>query len=169
MFEPVSNLERSIRAFRAMSFGVVLLGALIGGCSEGDRERSMTGVSSDMVTAINRLLEAEASDAFLVVSIRSTGDFIQFTAIPGTVQMDFPLITRRQQELRSKFEEACSALGLVQSVNSGSDGADFLDYDISGSPESIASAVREVLRGVFGVESDSELAFEASGFSFNGA
>ena len=115
--------------------------------------------------AVAGLLEAEVTDAFLVVTVRATGDFVQFTAVPGKVQVDFPQVTQRQRQLRPKVEETCRELGLALST----DGSEFLDYEISGSAESIATIVRELFRGVFGVASDRELLFDAQGFDVNDA
>jgi hypothetical protein len=123
----------------------------------------------DLVSAFRGLAESRASDAFLVVTVRATGDFIQFTAAAGAVQLDFPLITPRQRQLQRKLEEACAELGLTRTVNSGTDGSRFLDYDIDGAPEEIAETVRALLRRVFAVNSELELSLTANGFSLNGA
>jgi hypothetical protein len=74
-----------------------------------------------------------------------------------------------QRELQPRLEKVCARLGLTKSVNSGTDGSEFLDYDISGSAEEISDTVRSVLREVFGVEDDASLSFESNGFSLNGA
>jgi hypothetical protein len=114
-------------------------------------------------------MQSSAPDAFLVVTVRPTGDFVQFAAVAETVQLDFPLITARQREIQPSLEEVCAELGLIRTVNSGTDGSQFLDYDIAGSPEEIADTVRAILRRVFAVESDADLSFAANGFSLNGA
>jgi len=122
-------------------------------------------VSGQLQTAISQLLSTDASDAFLIVWIGDTEDFVQFAAVPGTVQLDFPLVTARQKQLRTAVVEACRAVGLTETINQGTDGSEFLDYDISGSSQSIAETIREVLNRVFGVSADEDLLFEANGFA----
>jgi hypothetical protein len=158
--------------FDMVGFVSVVPAALLGGYFAASKKAEMfpeSGVPGDLESAIEGLLGADASDAFLIVTVKSTEDFVQFTAVPGTVRLDYPQVTPRQRELRSRFEEACRALGLEKTVNSGSDGSEFIDYDIPGSAASIAAVVRQVLSGVFGVSSDAELLFVANGFEIGGA
>ena len=135
----------------------------------GSTSSVKNGVRGSLSAAISGLLHSARPDAFLVVQIRGTDDFLQFTAVPGSVQMDFPLVTERQRKLRTTVEEVCATLGLSRIVNKGTDGSEFLDYDLSGSPESITGIIRQVLDGVFDASADEHLVFHIERYSLDDA
>lgn len=113
--------------------------------------------------AIAGLLTSEQSDAFLIVDIRGSEDFLQFTAVPGSVQMDFPLITDRQKQVRARLEQAAESAGL-KPANRDTGGEESLNYVIDGNTASITATVRRVLDGTFDKSADEELSFVANGF-----
>jgi hypothetical protein len=116
---------------------LLLAYASLHGCTQYETEQStVSGDSTHLVAAFEGLLATSAADAFLVVGVSGAEDFLQFTAVPGSVQLDYPLITGRQREVRASLERVCADLGLVQVVSSGSDGSEFLDYDINGRGDS---------------------------------
>jgi len=125
------------------------------------------GVRGDMVLAIAGLMDSTDKRSFLIVEIANTKDFIQFSGSTDVVQMDFPLVTQRQKDLRSDIEKACSELGLDLELTPGSTGEEFLDYNLKGSSESISNTIRQVLERVHGVTGNEQLLFSASGFALN--
>lgn len=119
---------------------------------------------ADLPAAIDGLLKSPAEDAYLVVSISGTDDFVQLGGYLGTAFLDFPVITERQQELRDKVEAVCSDLGLVLETNVASNGAEFLDFELPGSANDMAAIVEQVLIRVYGVGPATRLDFETNGF-----
>ena len=119
---------------------------------------------SDIAPAVDGLLGSPAEDAFLVIGISGTADFVQLGGHLGSAFLDFPQITARQQQLRGKIETVCSELGLTLEINVASSGAEFLDYPLSGSAKDMAAIVEQVLIRVYGVDQDTALEFETNGF-----
>ena len=113
--------------------------------------------------SIRWLLTSQDSDAFLVISISGTDDFLQMKPAGSGVELDYPQITERQKELRAEFERVCQNLRLPVRISHGSDGSQFLDVDIKGSEEEITSAVRTMMVELFGFTDTQELEFEFSG------
>src|ERR1044072_2401128 len=75
---------------------------------------------------IGRLLLAPEGEAFLVVTVAGSEDFLQMTAGEESVQIDFPLVTERQCGFESKIRATAEGEGLTIEENLGSDGAGFL-------------------------------------------
>ena len=141
--------------------GVVLVAVLIG-LIPGP---AAAGKSlADIPAAIDGLLKSPAEDAFLVIDIVGTADFVQLGGYLGTAFLDFPQITERQQALRHRIETVCRELGLTLETNVAPNGAEFLDYELSGSAAEMAAVVEQVLVRVYGVDTDTELEFETNGF-----
>ncbi len=113
---------------------------------------------------IQQLMNANASEAFAIVNIHGTDHFVQFSGDSQVVQMDFPMATDQQQQLRSRIEDVCHALGLSLVVNTGTDGTEFLDYDIMGEPELVTEIIQRTVIQVFQLEESSRLTFEREGF-----
>lgn len=109
---------------------------------------------------INKLMVSDNDNAFLIIRIAGTEDFIQFSGDDKGVQLDFPLITDRQKELESHFRQSAIKEGLKIIENKGSDGYLFLDIDIKGSPSEITKATGALLKRVFGVAESSMLEFQ---------
>jgi len=49
-------------------------------------------------------------------------------------------------------------------VNIGTDGSEFLDYDLSGTPNEITSTIAQIISKVFNVSPTTELSFQTNGF-----
>lgn len=148
---------------KLLLFSVMLL---LQGCTNSESEQMQ--VRDDffqLVRAFEGLTGSSAPDAFLVVTITATQDFLQFTAGPESVQLDFPLITDRQREARPRLERVCAELGLIPTIQPGSDGSEFLTYDIEGTPVEIATIVRILFERVYDVVSGDELTYETNGFT----
>lgn len=118
----------------------------------------------DIPAAIDGLLKSPAEDAFLVINIAGTEDFVQLGGYRGTAFLDFPQITERQQALRDEIETVCADLGLVLEINVASNGAEFLDYELSGSAGEMTAVVQQVLIRVYGVDPGTALEFDTNGF-----
>ena len=119
---------------------------------------------ADIPEAVAGLLGSDADDAFLVIEIAGTKDFVQLAGDNGTAYVDFPMITERQQASRKKIESVCSELGLPLTITPEPDGVEFLDYDLPGDPGEIASIVKELLNRIYGVSPETHLNFITNGF-----
>jgi len=125
---------------------------------------SKLGTISDIQKNIEGLLSSNDEKAFLIITVTNTNQFVQFSAYDKIVQMDFPMIKDEQKDRRQKITEFCKSLGLELTVNIGTDGSEFLDYDLSGTPNEITSTIAQIISKVFNVSPTTELSFQTNGF-----
>jgi hypothetical protein len=125
-----------------------------------DSLRSMSNIEP----AITALLASTADNAYLIISVPGTGDFIQLAGYKGSAELDFPQITSRQKQVRPMIENVCSELGLELRTSRGSNGAEFLDYDLPKSPGEISKILRLILMQVYDVSDTTMLELETNGF-----
>ena len=116
--------------------------------------------SASLEAHMEGLMASTRGDSFLIVTVKGTEDFIQFTGHPGGVQLDFPVITNPQKILEPRFYETAKKLGLAVVENPGSGGSRFLDIDIKGSPSEVAQVTRAFLAEFLNVTDDSALEFQ---------
>lgn len=109
---------------------------------------------------IENLMKSTSENAFLIIKIHGTDDFIQFTGDAKGVQLDFPLITDRQKNLESAFRSAGKDLNLKIIENKGSDGSSFLDIDINGNASEITNIVKKFIGKLFNANPSTKLEFE---------
>ena len=121
---------------------------------------SSRGSLSSIEVHMGKLMASADPHAFLIVTVAGTPDFIQFSGDSAGVQMDLPLITERQRGLGTAFRAACDKAGLSISRTAGSNGAQFLDVNISGSSREISQKVARILGQVFGLDERSALEFQ---------
>ena len=140
--------------------------ALLAIGSTGTTAQTTSGYSTDDLAAgINGLLEATADDAWFVIEISGTPDFLQLYGSDGTAYLDFPIFTERQKALRSTVEEVCADLGLKLLLNEGPNGLILLDYKLPQGTAAATAIVKAVLLRVYSVDDSTALGFEANGFS----
>ena len=107
------------------------------------------------------LLREPPDIAFLVIAVNgSEDDFVQFAAGEQSVLIDFPLITKRQQERESRVRAACQSLGFDPSVTIGPDNAKFLNCTVPRDAQVLANTARVLLKEIYGVTDESELEFQ---------
>jgi hypothetical protein len=105
--------------------------------------------SRNLEELVRRLMNSTSDNAFLIVGMENSEDFLQMTGGPTGVQLDFPMITDRQKSLESRIRESAARQGLSVQENRGS-GDLFLDIDIKGEPGHIAAVCRRFIAEVFG-------------------
>ena len=88
------------------------------------------GQLADVPSHLAALHQASEPDAYLIIEVQGTEDFLQFTASPTVVELDLPLVTERQQSLEEPFRAAAADLGLAVRDSRGSEGSRFLDIDL---------------------------------------
>lgn len=99
---------------------------------------------------VRRLMHSTSDDSFLVVGVENSEDFLQMTASPFGIQLDFPLITDRQKSLESRIRESAGRQGLTIQETQGTDGNSFLDIDINGEPGHVAAVCRRFMAEIYG-------------------
>ena len=94
---------------------------------------------------------------FVRLEVAGTDDFLQLSAAPGAIELDYPQMTSRQRELGPMFRHICNALGLRVRESTGSEGSLFLDADVPRSSSSLKQAIEALLVGMFGVVPETKL------------
>ena len=120
------------------------------------------GSRSGLETHLAALMRSAAPEAFLIIEIAGTPDFLQFTATESMVQLDLPLITERQALLEPKLRAIAQELDLELYENKSSAGDRFLDIDLHGTAAEIAPKVQEIFHRLYDVESETALHFECN-------
>ena len=110
---------------------------------------------------LQSLMRSERSDAFLVIAVEGTDDFVQFTGNQSGVQLDLPLIADRQRNLEPAFRKACELISEKIVTSKGSDGETFLDVNIEGTAAEIAEKV--VMAEMYQVSKETTLRFTLDG------
>jgi hypothetical protein len=119
------------------------------------------GESSGLAEQIEYLLSAPPDIAFLVIAINDSGDdFVQFATNEQSVLVDFPLITKRQQQRETRIHAACASLGLEPSVTIGPNDARYLNCNAPRDAQVLTNVARVLLKEVYGVIDESKLAFQ---------
>ena len=117
--------------------------------------------SASMQAHIEGLMASPRQDSFLIVTVKGTEEFIQFTSDQTGVQLDFPIITARQRTKEQSFRETAKKQGLAVIESKGSDGSRFLDINIEGSPSEVSQVARAFVADFLDVTDDSDLEYKA--------
>lgn len=75
---------------------ILLVAAASLSASQSSATTSAAYSMSDLLPNVNGLLTSNASDAYFIIGIVGTPDFIQLYGSEGTAFLDFPMITPRQ-------------------------------------------------------------------------
>jgi hypothetical protein len=126
---------------------------------------SENGRIFDLAPYVDRLMRSSDPYAFLIITIVHSEDFMQLSGNPSGVQVDFPLITPRQQSFEERIKRVAGREGLEVVETHGSDGSLFLDIYLNGESRVIASICSKVLREVYSVSGDAELLFKHTGLA----
>jgi hypothetical protein len=123
------------------------------------------GTVADTATHLQRLLDAP-SDAFLIIELaEDRGSFVQFTAGPNEIQIDYPLLYPEQVAREEAFRRVYAAAGLSPYETRVSDEDRFLDCDLPRDAVAAAIVVDRILTSVFGVTRSTELRFVGDGLA----
>ena len=120
--------------------------------------------TADLTENIARLLKSDAEDAFFIIEIAGTPDFIQLYGSAGVAYLDFPMITERQQSLRPRIEQVGRDLGLMLTINKAANGLEFLDYGLPDSAAAISEVIQTLLMRIYSADETTPLALESNGF-----
>lgn len=123
------------------------------------KEIVVNGKLTDLAKQFNVYLFSDPPLSSLIIAIKGKEDFIQFSRASMEVELDYPLITERQNENRNKYREICSELGLELRETKGSDGSAFLDADVPADPEKLAKITKRILGSLFGATDETKLKY----------
>jgi hypothetical protein len=118
----------------------------------------------DIENYIKGLMETAEGDGVLIVTITGTSNFVQFTGGVSGVQMDFPLVTSEQKSLQVSIESVGKEMALAAIINSGSDGSEFIDFNLEGSPSEITNIVENFMASLYGTNQTTQLEFKTYGY-----
>lgn len=153
-------INRKLVPALLLSFSMLSSGLIVAPASA---ER--TFLARDLAPNISALLESKRSDAWFVVTVAGTPDFIQLYGSDGEAFLDFPLFTERQRSKRGIIEEVCADHGLSLSVQDAPNGTQVLDGALPPDAAKIAVILQALLQRVYGAGSDAPLELESNGFA----
>lgn len=122
------------------------------------------GLTIDIENYINGLVGVPNEDGVLIITISGTSKFVQFNGGGYGVQMDFPLVTQEQKSMRASIEAVGKEMDLVAIINLGTDGSEFIDFDLDGSPSEISNIVESFMAKLYGTNESTQLEFVKYGY-----
>lgn len=125
---------------------------------------SIQGSVIDIENYISGLMGAPDEDGVLVITISGTSNFVQFNGGDYGVQMDFPLVTQEQKSMQGSIEGVGKEMELVPIISSGSDGSEFIDFYLDGSPSEISNIVESFMAKLYGINQSTQLEFVKYGY-----
>ena len=122
------------------------------------------GSTIDIENYIKGLMGTIEEDGVLIVTISGTSKFVQFNGGASGVQMDFPLVTSDQKSLQVSIESVGKEMELEAIINLGSDGSQFIDFNLEGSPSEISNIVENFMAKLYGTNQSTQLEFIKYGY-----
>jgi hypothetical protein len=147
-----------------LKLGIMLVGILVLGLGLLALRSYVSTNEYSLSSYIQGLMNAPNQDGILIINISGTSKFVQFTGGFKYVQMDFPMVTSEQKAFRTSIESVADSMGLSSAINIGTDGSEFLDYDLHGSPSEISNVVETFITKLHGDDAMEKLRFEKHGY-----
>lgn len=123
------------------------------------------GSIDEFTIFLSDLENANNEDAFLIITLKDTDDFIQLKYFESYgFEIDFPLVTPMQKENESKIREVCKNLYLPITENLGTDGSLFLDIYIQPKEVKISETVIKLFEQIYSADRKSLFKFSWVGF-----
>ena len=132
--------------------------------SGGAESVESPGALSELGAYIGPLMRADRAPAFLIVTVKDTEDFVQFTATAESVQFDLPLLSDRQKSFEDKLRKLCADHGLSPHSTQGSDGTEFLDCDISGAETEVTKTAGQIILRLFDITNATPVVYTSYAF-----
>jgi hypothetical protein len=112
---------------------------------------------------LSALMKTSSDDAFIIVTMRQTQEFIQFKYIQKYgLEIDFPLVTDRQKEQKEKIIKYTKELGLEFDVNTGTDGTEFIDIYFKEDYLEGSKLIKNYFYKIYGAMENAEVKVELS-------
>ncbi len=144
---------------------IVLLVVVLRSSRPTDTLPSAFGRLSELAGFVARLREARNPQAFLIVELAGTEDFLQMKHYDDTFELDFPVLTERQRSLAAEVQRVYRSLGhTVVEDKSRPLGDVFLDVYLKTDAD-LVEAVNKVFEQAFGAEPRQGVIFEWSDLS----
>lgn len=121
--------------------------------------------AADIRSYSERLLRSPNKTAFLRISPAGSEDFLQLSAVTGGVELNFPLITRRQLAREEAIRRIATRERLALTGTPERDGDQFLLFEVVGPASHVAAICEIFLRDVFDVRPNAALLFEHDGLA----
>jgi hypothetical protein len=122
------------------------------------------GYTTDIKTYITELLNSNIDHTFLIIRVEGTDQFTQISGSKTSAMLDFPQVTKEQKNLKSKIIQISEELNLNLVINYGTDGSEFLDFNLEGAPSHISEIVTNVLSQLYNINKRTRLIFETYGY-----
>lgn len=118
------------------------------------------GTLWDLPKIMNGFIGANNDDAFLIIELKNSADFVQFKYYENRLlEIDYPQATERQKSLKKPVLAVLEKLDCEIKENSGTDGTVFIDGLLETDSRGAATAASTFLKDVFAVKEDTELKF----------
>jgi hypothetical protein len=127
------------------------------------RSPSSTQSLTEMGTFVAGLLGSKASDAFLIVTLANTGQFIQMTPTHNGVLVKFPLAVPKHKTLGPVLRSIADDMALSL-VDNSQDQMPALNLEVEGDAYAVAEVCRTLFARLFDAPADSQVAYECNGF-----
>ena len=147
-----------------IGLAAAVVAALLFAFWPGTDDAGAYATTAELFPALRELVAAENPEAALIVSVVGSPDFIQFSAQDRFIDIDFPMGTSRQQQLRPQIEAAGAALGVSRKIVVGADETGALDYTIIEGPQVAADVAAGFLQRVLEVTHSTPLTFQFKGY-----
>lgn len=122
-------------------------------CGETDLE--------GLVALFRRLARVEYG--LVILTVRGTDHFVQYSGVTTGIQLDLPLVTRHQQEREAEIHAFFARQGERVVERRGTNGARFLDVDLPADPDRLARLTAGLVCEVFGAYRTVKLVVQSDG------
>jgi hypothetical protein len=114
-----------------------------------------------LVPLFRRLAHVEYG--LVILTVKGTDDFVQYSGGTGGIQLDLPLVTEHQQNREAEVHAFFARQGERVVERRGTDGARFLDVDLPADPDRVARLTVGVVRELFGASQEVKLVVQSDG------
>lgn len=99
---------------------------------------ALLGTTKDLEDSIAKMMQSTKKHAFVIAKVHGTNDFIRFNSDTKSVELDFPLVSDRQQSMEEAFRSIAKEMNLKVVENRRTAGQTFLDIYIKGTSAEIS-------------------------------
>lgn len=99
----------------------------------------------------------------LVLTVKGTEQFVQYSGGTTGIQLDLPMVTRSHQDRETRIRAFLAGRGERVVERRGTDGARFLDVDLPADPERLAQLTAGIVCEVFGAPATVRLVIQSDG------
>jgi len=99
----------------------------------------------------------------VILTVRGTDSFVQYSGGATGIQLDLPLITPHQQEREAAIHAFFAKQGERVIERRGTDGARFVDVDLPADPDRLARLTAGLVSEVFGASRIVKLVVQSDG------